>query len=382
MRTRVRAVLDSPRVRAESATIWAAAGTGTGDLPHADATYRALGGAGLLAPHWPRAYGGLDADSYASATVAEELALHGVPDSARVNTVDNAGATLLAAGTPEQRARHLPAMARGERVFAVLYTEPEAGSDLAALTTEAHPTRHGWLLNGVKSWNARTSSATFGICAARTPGAGNRYAEISLFIVPLRAPGVHVEPIATINPELFFHVRLDDVALPPDALVGRPGQGWALLSRALGLERTGICFAGRAVRWLDRLIAALRAQDRLPAAEARHELRRLDAEVRSCRLLAWRAVRDVAEQRPDASTAAAAKWWASELAQRVARSAWELLGPPPAAGVGHAQFPDLLLAVREAPGLTLAAGASEVLLNTLAADLLDGGGDPWEREVS
>ncbi|MFI6585182.1 acyl-CoA dehydrogenase family protein [Embleya sp. NPDC050493] len=380
VRARVRRILDRPRLCEEREEIWTAAAAGGGDLPHAEATYRALGAAGLLAPHWPRAYGGLHADPYAAATVAEELALHGVPDSVRVNTVDNAGATLLAAGTPEQRARHLPGMAAGTTAFAVFYTEPEVGSDLGALATRAEPTGNGWRLNGAKAWNARTSSAEFAICAARTPGGGNKYADISLFVLPLSAPGVHITAIPTINPEVFFHVRLDDVALPHDALVGRPGQGWSLLSQALGLERTGICFAGRARRWLDRLIAALRAGGRLGAAEERHALRALDARVEACRLLAWRAVQDVAERRTGASSAAAAKWWASELAQHVAWLSWELLGPPPAGSAGHPLFPDLLLAVREAPGLTLAAGTSEVLLNTVAADLLDGE-DPWEREV-
>ncbi|MFI1583740.1 acyl-CoA dehydrogenase family protein [Embleya sp. NPDC020630] len=379
IRVRARRILDRPALRAERERVWAEAHD-TAGLAHTDATYRALGAESLLAPHWPRAYGGLGADAYAAAVVAEELALHGIPDSARVNTIDNAGATILAAGTPAQRARYLPAMARGESVFAVLYTEPDVGSDLGGLSTRAEPTARGWHLNGVKAWNARTAEADHAICAARTPGdSGNKYADISLFVVPLHHPGVRIAPVPTVNPERFFDVRLDDVEVPHESLVGRPGQGWPLLAQALGLERTGICFAGRARRWLDRLIACLETDPGLPDVRVRQGLPRLDAEVEACRLLAWRAVQDVAERRPGAATAAAAKWWASELAQRVAALAWEVLGPSPADGTAHPLFPDLAVAVREAPGLSLAAGTSEVLLDTVAGDLLDGD-DPWATE--
>ncbi|MGA4838923.1 acyl-CoA dehydrogenase family protein [Streptomyces sp. G45] len=393
LRTRTRELLALPFVRDELTRVWR---SDAGACPHPAAVYRLLGEHGLLAPHWPRRYGGLGLSAYASATVAEELALHGVPDSVRVNTVDNAGATLLMAGTPEQCDRHLPGMARGATVFSVLYTEPDVGSDLGGLTSRAVPEPGGgWRLNGTKVWNARTSVAEYGILAARVAGhgadgdgdgdrAGDRvgdrvgFAGIALFVVGLDAPGVRVEPVDTINHERLFRVRLHDVRLPGDALVGRPGQGWPLLTRALGLERTGINFAARARRWYDQLTAGLRARGRLDDACREHGLRRLDAEIRAARLLSWRAVRDVERGCPNAAAAAAAKWWASELAQRTAWLAWRLLGPAPDPPDSDPHFPDLCLAAREAPGLTLAAGTSEVLLTTVATELMDGG-DPWEE---
>ncbi|HEY8979654.1 MAG TPA: acyl-CoA dehydrogenase family protein [Streptomyces sp.] len=375
LRSGIRHLLARPDIRDELECLWAT--PSQEECPHAELVYRELGVRGWLAPHWPREYGGLGATPYAAAVTAEELALHGVPDSARVNTIDNAGATILAAGSEEQKRRHLPGMAAGDIVFSVLFTEPCAGSDLGGITTTAEPEGDRWRITGSKTWNARTSRAQFGVCAARTQGHGDQsYAVTGLFIVPLDHPRVHVEPVPTFNPERFFSVRFDDVVLPSDALVGKPGQGWSLLAEALGLERTGICFAGRARRWFDQLVAGLRARGQLARAEDEHGLGRLDAEIRSSRLLAWRAVQGVAEDGLNAAAAAAAKWWASELAQRVAWLAWELLGP---AADRDAHFPDLALAAREAPGLTLAAGTSEMQLTTVATDLLDGG-DPWEEQ--
>ena len=375
LRSGIRDLLARRNMRDELERIWAT--PSHEECPHAETVYRELGARGWLAPHWPREYGGLETSAYAAAVTAEELALHGVPDSVRVNTIDNAGATILAAGSEEQRRRYCPGMAAGEIVFSVLFTEPHAGSDLGGITTTAESVGDSWRVTGAKAWNARTSRAQFGICAARTQGHGEHsYAATGLFIVPLDHPRVHVEPIRTFNPEQFFSVRLDDVVLPSDALVGKPGQGWSLLAEALGLERTGICFAGRARRWFDQLVVGLRARGELARAEDEHGLGRLDVEIRSSRLLAWRAVQGVAEGSLNAAAAAAAKWWTSELAQRVAGLAWELLGP---AADWDAYFPDLALAAREAPGLTLAAGTSEIQLTTVATDLLDGG-DPWEEQ--
>lgn len=374
LRDGIRDLLSRPDMHDELERVWST--PSHEECPHPEKVYRELGARGWLAPHWPREYGGLGTSAYAAAVTAEELALHGVPDSVRVNTIDNAGATILAAGSEEQRRRYCPGMAAGETVFSVLFTEPHAGSDLGGITTSAEPVGGSWRLTGSKTWNARTSRAQFGICVARTQGHGdNAYAATGMFIVPLDHPRVHVEPIRTFNPEQFFSVRFDDVVLPADALVGKPGQGWSLLAEALGLERTGICFAGRARRWFDQLVASLHARGELTWAEDERGLGRLDAEIRSSRLLAWRAVQGLAEGGLNAAAAAAAKWWTSELAQRVAWLAWELLGP---AADRDAHFPDLALAAREAPGLTLAAGTSEIQLTTVATDLLDGG-DPWEE---
>ncbi|MFD1052286.1 acyl-CoA dehydrogenase family protein, partial [Kibdelosporangium lantanae] len=178
-----------------------------------------------------------------SAIVAEEIALAGVPDSARINTIDNIGSTVLAVGTDQQRAGYLLPMARGRMLGCVLFSEPGVGSDLAALRTTASRTADGWRVSGTKTWTVGADWADVGVCAART--GSSKYADVSLFLVPMGADGVRVEPVPGVNPESFHRVFLD-VDLPSDALLGEVGQGWQLLNDALGLERTGIPFWGRA----------------------------------------------------------------------------------------------------------------------------------------
>ncbi|MFI6025990.1 amino acid adenylation domain-containing protein [Amycolatopsis magusensis] len=372
LREEVREILRVPEHRAE------AEDCARRGLPWAPRTYRALGRARLLAPDWPREYGGRGGGVADAAAVAEELALAGVPDTARVNTIENAGTTLLAAGTDRQKARHLPPMAAGEVFFSVLYSEPSAGSDLSSLRTTAEPAGDGWVLHGTKIWNVRTDLAGYGICAARTgpaePGGAGRFTSITLFLVPLDAPGVTVERVGSLNPEAFTKVTFDQVALDAGAVLGEPGGGWPLIGGALGAERTGICFYGRARRWLDSLTARLH-QDTVH----RHRLLELDTDLEAARALSDRAVALLAAGHCTDADLAAAKWRASELAQEVALLHWQLAEPAPA----------LTAAVHEAPGLTLAAGTSEILLGTVATAVLDpiAGGDgsgpavDWRREL-
>ncbi|HEX5116369.1 MAG TPA: amino acid adenylation domain-containing protein [Pseudonocardiaceae bacterium] len=337
-------------------------------LPWAPRTYRELGRRRLLAPDWPREYGGRGGTVVHAAVVAEELALAGVPDTARVNTIENAGTTLLMAGDERQKSRYLPRMAAGEVFCSVLYSEPAAGSDLSSLRTVAESTDDGWLLNGTKIWNVRTDLADYGICAARTglataDGAG-RYTSISLFLLPLDLPGVTVRTIDSLNPESFTEVAFEQVVLPHEAVVGDVGGGWPLITSALGAERTGICFYGRGRRWLDELVARLRDQaahdpsvwDRVAATHN---------DLETARALSDRTIDLLAANRCSDADLAAAKWLASDVAQRVALLRWEL----------GENGPEITAAVHEAPGLTLAAGTSEIMLGTVAAAMLDTGTD-------
>ncbi|WP_086782768.1 acyl-CoA dehydrogenase family protein [Crossiella equi] len=297
---------------------------------------RALGERGWLAPDWPVESGGSGLGLVEAAIVTEELALAGVPDSLRVNSIDNLGATVRTAGTPEQRRELLPGLARGELLGCVLYSEPEAGSDLAALTTTARREGTDWVLEGVKTWNVGADLAQVGVCAART--SPETYTGLSLFLVPMAE--VRVSQVPGLNPEPFCRVVLDGLRLPASALLGPEGGGWPLITEALALERTGLCFAARARRWW-RLLG-----------ESDPEL---EEELAAARLLAWRCVHQLAED-GDASGTAAAKWLNSELATRVAGRAW----------LQSTVDEELRAALREAPGLTLAAGTSEMMLATIA----------------
>jgi alkylation response protein AidB-like acyl-CoA dehydrogenase len=335
--------------------------------PDARPVYRLLGAARALAPHWPVELGGRGLTAVEAAIVGEELALHGVPDTLHVLSVQIAGHFLLQAGSPEQRARLLPGMAAGRTYVTILYTEPDAGSDLAALETEARPDGHGFRLHGRKVHNPKTSQAQFGLTAARVGVAGvNKYAGLTLFLVPLDAPGVAVRPTPGLAPEQLHEVTLDGVAVGHDAVVGEVGAGWSLLSAALAAERTGMDLAARARRWLDAAAAGLDAHAELEM------LGRLGAEVEASHLLAWRAALDLGEGRLDVAQAALTKWYASLAAQRVAWWAADLAGlagtltrdDPGAALDGLVE-----LALADAPGLTLSAGTSEMMLQLVAGSL-------------
>lgn len=326
---------------------------------HPEAVYRELGRRRFLAPDWPAEYGGLGATIIFSAIVAEEMALAGVPDSARVNTIDNAGSTLLAGGTPAQKATYLPGMAAGERLAVVLYSEPGAGSDLAGLETRAERDGESWRLTGEKIWNVGAPDADAGICLARTGEGSSKYAGLSLFLVPLDITGVRITEVPGINPEAFSRVSFDGAVLRSDALVGPLGGGWQLATAALTVERTGAYFYGRARRWLNLLSQA--DPPGLPAS-CQEAITSLDAELAAARLLTWRCVDLMARGEEAGGAAAAAKWSTTDLATRVAALAWRIRD------LVSGELED---ALRETPGLTIAGGTSEMMLATVSTAMLD-----------
>ena len=344
-RAHVREVLRSPDVRAELG----------GHEVDERRLYRLLGRHGLLGVAWPREYGGQGGTFAELAVVAEELVRAGVPDTLFVNGIQTVGQLLLLAGSADLRASVLPALARGEKFASVLYTEPDAGSDLGALTCAADRVEGGFRLNGTKVFNLKTTLADFGLCAART--ADSKYAGISLFLVDLHAEGVRVTELESGQDEPFHVVTLDDVLVAERDLVGGLGDGWALLARALPLERTGLDFVGRAERWHDMVRAT--GGDATP-----EDIARYGARVECARLLSWRTVRGITADGDQAIGSSLAKWYASELAAEIAAWAWRSSGAP-----------EVAAALREAPGLTLAGGTSEMMLQTVAGQLTDLVGD-------
>lgn len=320
--------------------------------------YREMGRRGWLAPDWPQTYGGLGLTAVESGIVAEELALHGVPDSARINTIDNVGTCILHAGTDEQRRMFLPHMAAGDVIASVLFTEPDCGSDLASLTTRAERMHEGWVLHGTKVWNATSSMAAFGLCAARTGPPASGYLGLTLFLVPMDAHGVEIEQVASMASEPLYRVRLRGAAVDPIQVVGEVGAAWQVIDTALARERGGLTYFGRARRWLDALIDRCRQRDlALP-----EEVVELDGLVESGRVLAWSAVEPSAGADP--TPAARAKWYNSELARRVALAAQRHLG------LDATLCDEVLSAAHvEAPGVTLSAGTSEMMLQIIATAL-------------
>ncbi|WP_432994348.1 acyl-CoA dehydrogenase family protein [Dactylosporangium sp. CA-233914] len=321
--------------------------------------YRRLGERGWLAVNWPVEYGGLGATIVQKAIVTEELILHGVPDTVHTLGIDIVGLAIALFGTDEQKARLLPGLARGETTASVLFSEPDIGSDLASLTTRAEPDGEGWRLYGHKRYSMKTHASDFALCAARTSTGPVAYHGITLFLIPLRSVGVSIEPVWNLSEERFDDVTLRGIRVTRADVLGEVDDGWQVINGVLPLERTGIDSAAKAAR----VLRALLSHPTDPAHA--HRLLDLDARVRAARLLAWRCVENLRAGRPDEVHSASAKWYASEVAKEASALALEITGLD---GILDARDPMAIAdgvfdaAFREAPGLTLAAGTSEIML--------------------
>ncbi|GGW18845.1 acyl-CoA dehydrogenase [Streptomyces capoamus] len=221
---------------------------------------------------WPRRYGGRDAGLLRWLVFEEEYWAAGAPGRVGQNGVGLLAPTLFAYGTPEQRARVLPPMATGEVVWAQAWSEPEAGSDLAALTSRAVRANGGWRLRGQKTWSSRAAFAdrAFGLfrseAAASAPHQGLTY-----LMFDLRAPGVTVRPIGRLDGKpAFAELFLDDVFVPDEDVIGEPGQGWRIAMSTTGDER-GLTLRspGRFLAAAARLRELWRAQGSPEHARAR-----------------------------------------------------------------------------------------------------------------
>ncbi|MGK8501903.1 acyl-CoA dehydrogenase family protein [Nocardia asiatica] len=205
----------------------------------ADARRDALVEAGLVMPHWPRPYGRA-ADPMTGLVISEELRRAGLaaPDLAIGGW---AVPTLLQHGTPEQVERFAWPTLRGEVVWCQLFSEPEAGSDLAALRTTAKKVDGGWVLRGQKVWTSLGDKANWAICLARTDPDAPKHRGITYFLVDMHATGLEIRPLVQITGEArFSEVFVDDVFVPDDCVVGALNNGWKIARSTLATERVAM----------------------------------------------------------------------------------------------------------------------------------------------
>ncbi|MDH6284990.1 acyl-CoA dehydrogenase family protein [Prescottella agglutinans] len=240
---------DEARFRAEVRT-WAEAAVATlpwpepvdlvDKVPFWRQWQRLLFDAGYGGMSWPTEYGGQAADPIRKAIFTEEMDRVGAPE--RLNTIgeDFAGPTIIDFGTPAQKERFLRPILTGEEIWCQLFSEPEAGSDLAALRTKATKVDGGWKINGQKIWTSRAHIAAHAILLART-GGGPRHKGITFFLVPMDSAGITVRPLAHMLGETEFNeVFLDDVFIPDDLVVGEVDGGWKVAMGTLAYERVAI----------------------------------------------------------------------------------------------------------------------------------------------
>lgn len=329
------------------------------NVPFQRGLFRQLGAAGLIAPGWPVEHGGRGYGQVKQAIYNEVMAYHHVPVGSLGPAVELAGPVLMLHGSEEHKA-HLRAITRGEEVWLQCFTEPTSGSDLGSLSTMAALDGDDYVINGRKIGSGEPKGAMYGTLLARTdPDAPGREG-ISFFVFEANAPGIRFEPKPDLAGGLpFNHVVFEDVRIPRSNLVGGLNNGWSLAQTTLDFERSSIGFVAHGRRLLDRVTAEF--GDRLDAI-ARARIAGLRIELEAARWLAYRVPWLQEAGQRSGTEASIAKLFGSELLQRVARAAVELLGPYGALLHGSpreadGEAPQAYLASLSA---TIGAGTSEI----------------------
>jgi alkylation response protein AidB-like acyl-CoA dehydrogenase len=261
------------------------------DLEVAQAFCRLLADRGLLCAAWPESFGGRAASPWEQTAVREEMWAHHEPRGAQYMGVNWVGPAIMRHGSEEQQRRHLPPIARGEVTWCQGFSEPDAGSDLASLQTAARRDGDGWRITGQKIWTSYATMAQWCFLLARTSRGEKKQQGITVFLLPMDAPGIEVRPIpCMLGPHHLNEVFLDEVWATEADVLGEVDRGWSVVQEVLAFERVGIARYARVERLLRWAPAALGpAWDGLPD-ELRSRWSRMLVHARRARLLAYRVI--------------------------------------------------------------------------------------------
>ena len=321
---------------------------------------------------WPKEYGGLGRSAIEQWMFVDELEGAGAPMLPL--TVTSVAPTIMRVGSEEQKQHWLPRIKAAEVEFALGYSEPEAGTDLAALRTRAMLDGDQWVINGQKMWNTMAHMATHNWLAVRTEPDAPKHKGISMMIVPMDASGVTVQGI-TVWPGLRTNALfLDNVRVPRDYLIGERGMGFYYAAMALNFERLSIGSVAMTRRYFRELVALVRTLDLdghplRGRPWVRERLARLAVDIEAARMLGLETAWALDQGRVPAAESSMAKIFVSELAQRVADTGTEILGM---AGQLHPDEPSAPLhgrlqwLYRTAPLLAFGGGTNEVQRNIVA----------------
>jgi alkylation response protein AidB-like acyl-CoA dehydrogenase len=329
-------------------------------LPRAEQRVR-LADSGYLVPHWPPPHG-LGASAEHQLVIDEEFDRAGV---SRPDLVIGgwAAPTILRHGSPAQQERFVRPTLRGEIAWCQLFSEPEAGSDLASLRTRARRAEGGWLLTGQKVWTSLAKEADWAICLARTDPEAPKHRGITYFLVDMRGSGIDIRPLREITGEARFNeVFLDDVFVPDDCVVGEVHGGWRLARTTLANERVAMGGGSSLGEWLERVLELPAARD----PEVRERVGALVGEGLAVSLLDLRAgLRRLGGQDPGPESSVR-KLVGVRHRQSAAEFSVELLGPAGMVDQGP-QVHEFLLG----RCLSIAGGTTQILL-TLAGERILG----------
>jgi 3-oxochol-4-en-24-oyl-CoA dehydrogenase len=327
----------------------------------------ALADSGYAAPSWPAPYG-LAAPPAAALVIDAELARVGL---ARPDIVIGGWAipAILAHGSQAQQARFAGPTLRGEITWCQLFSEPEAGSDLASLRTRADRADGGWLLTGQKVWTSLAREADWAICLARTDVSVPKHKGLSYFLVAMDSPGIEIRPLREMTGrEMFNQVFLDQVFVPRDCIVGAPGDGWRIARTTLASERVAMGAGSSVGEAAEQLLALAADTGATTDAVARQRLGALVAEGMAVSLLDLQAVLAQLRGADPGPLAAVRKLAGVAHRQSAAEAALELAGPGGAAADGAAA--GLVHEFLLTRCLSIAGGTTQILLSLVAERLL------------
>jgi 3-oxocholest-4-en-26-oyl-CoA dehydrogenase alpha subunit len=291
---------------------------------------RQMAADGWLGIGWPTEYGGQGRSAIEQFIFFDESMRAGAP--VPMLTINTVGPTIMNFGTPEQKDFFLPKILAGELHFCIGYTEPNAGTDLASLTTRAVRDGDEYIINGAKIFTSLAGDADYVWLAARTDPEASKHKGISMFAVPMDTPGVRVVPMTLLSDHNINYTFYEDVRVPAAALVGGENNGWTLITNQLNHERVTLCSPGIA----DRMLADVRAwaqQTKLPDGRlvidqpwVQEHLARVHAELEFLRLINWKVAWQATQGHLDVADASTIKVFGTEFYLRAFRLLMEVIG--------------------------------------------------------
>jgi len=336
---------------------------------------RKLGEKGWLSLAWPKKYGGREASVIDQVIFSEVRGYHRAP-GVDIFGIGIMAPTLLVAASEEQKGKFLPPIAKGEVMYCQGWSEPNAGSDLASLTTKAVRDGDFYVVNGQKTWTSGAHRADWMFVLVRTNPDEKRSKGISFLLLDMKTPGVTVRPIENMDgSHMFNEVFFDDVRVPVANRIGEENEGWGVTRQSMNFERSSVGIFSESKRTLEELVQYVKEvkRDGKPLSEnqaIRNKLAELASELEVGRALAYRIawLQEKGGLFMIASAASAAKVFGSELAQRVTYVGCEILGLH--GQVEHSKWAHLRgkfqSDYQNCLGHNIAAGSSEIQRNLVA----------------
>ena len=329
----------------------------------------ALHAAGFVGLSWPEEYGGRGMSLGAEAIFGEELARAGAAELINRLAVYTWGPTILDLGTPDQKQRFLPGMLDASEIWCQGFSEPDAGSDLAAVRTRAVRDGDEYVVTGQKVWTSRAEISAWSAMLVRSDADSARDKGLSLMVIDMNSEGITIRPLPQmLNEPHFSEVFLDEVRVSAANVIGIAGEGWRAAMHAMSYER-GLFALERQIRLRRRLgdlSERLRREDSLNAA-ALERLGRLDAKLTLLRAQTYRSLAEQVTGSQVRGATSVDKLFLAEVYQEVFAVAFDLLGPDVACSADGGWAHDLL----ESRSISIYSGTSEIQKNIIMRQLLD-----------